>query len=84
MVFIWPGTEMVMTPPQLHIQVEVLFKAFMLPIISMGDPGDHCWVVTGMHGIGVSTPNAAAVAAATMGLARQLHMPNGMMFTMGK
>ena len=36
-----------------------------------------------MHGIGVSTPSAAAVAAATVGLAMLLHIPNGIMFTNG-
>jgi hypothetical protein len=36
-----------------------------------------------MHGMGVSTPSAAAVAAATAGLAGQVHMPKDMMFTMG-
>jgi hypothetical protein len=37
-----------------------------------------------MHGMGVSTPNAAAVAAATEGFAGDMHTPNGMMFTMGR
>jgi hypothetical protein len=45
-------------------------------------PGVH-GVVTGTQGIGVSTPNAAAVAAATVGFARLVHMPNGAMFTIG-
>lgn len=36
-----------------------------------------------MQGIGVSTPEAAAVAEATVGLASDMHMPNGMMFTIG-
>lgn len=36
-----------------------------------------------MHGIGVSAPNAAAVAAATIGLANELHIPNGGMFNIG-
>ena len=36
-----------------------------------------------MQGMGVSTPSAAAVAAATVGLAGLLHMPNGMMLTIG-
>jgi hypothetical protein len=36
-----------------------------------------------MHGIGVRTPIAAAVAAATIGFAGDMHMPNGMIFTMG-
>jgi hypothetical protein len=49
--------------------------------IAMGDPGTH-GVVTGVHGIGVSTP-AAAVAAATAGFASDEHMPNGGMFVPG-
>jgi hypothetical protein len=36
-----------------------------------------------MHGMGVSTPRAAAVAAATVGFAGEMHMPNGMIFTIG-
>jgi hypothetical protein len=36
-----------------------------------------------MHGIGVNTPKAAAVAAATMGLAGEMHAPNGMILTNG-
>jgi len=39
--------------------------------------------VTGMHGIGVSAPIAAAVAAATVGFAIELHVPNGITFTIG-
>jgi hypothetical protein len=36
-----------------------------------------------MQGIGVNTPKAAAVAAATVGLAIDIHIPNGGMFTKG-
>jgi hypothetical protein len=36
-----------------------------------------------MHGCGVSTPIAADVAAATCGLASDVHMPNGMMLVIG-
>lgn len=39
--------------------------------------------MTGTQGIGVSVPIAAAVAEATVGLARDWHIPNGMMLTMG-
>jgi hypothetical protein len=46
-------------------------------------PGVHGEVVAGMHGIGVKTPSAAAVAAATVGFAILMHMPNGAMFTIG-
>jgi hypothetical protein len=40
-------------------------------------------VVFGIHGMGVSTPKAAVVAAATVGFDRDIHMPKGNMFTMG-
>src|SRR5580698_10940198 len=50
---------------------------------TVGAPGTHGATVIGMQGIGVSTPMAAAVAAATMGLAGDMHIPNGMMFTIG-
>ena len=36
-----------------------------------------------MHGMGVSTPIAAAVAAATVGLDGLLHIPNGVILTIG-
>ena len=36
-----------------------------------------------MHGWGVSTPNAAAVAAATCGFLGEEHMPNGARFAIG-
>jgi hypothetical protein len=36
-----------------------------------------------MQGCGVSTPSAAAVAAATCGLLGLMHIPNGMMFIIG-
>ena len=39
--------------------------------------------VTGTQGIGVSTPDAAAVADATAGLEGVMHMPNDMMLTKG-
>ena len=37
------------------------------PHCTIGDPGIHGAVVAGLHGRGVSTPRAAAVAAATLG-----------------
>jgi hypothetical protein len=36
-----------------------------------------------MHGIGVRTPKAAAVAAATIGFAGLIHIPNGSTLTIG-
>src|SRR5438552_16581734 len=64
------------------MHLEVLFSAGIPPIMQVGEPGAH-GTVTGMQGIGVSTPRAAAVAAATIGLAIEKHMPNGGMFTIG-
>ena len=43
----------------------------------------HGAAVAGRQGIGVRTPSAAAVAAATIGLAGLEHMPNGATFTIG-
>src|SRR4051812_40374475 len=71
-----------MTPPQLHIHLEVLFKAGGPPILHPIEPGTQ-GTVTGMQGMGVKTPSAAAVAAATVGLAIDVHMPNGGMLVMG-
>ena len=79
----WPGKPMEMTPPQVHMQVQVLFRAGMPPIMVVAAPGVHGLVVTGMQGIGVRTPRAAAVADATVGLAIDMHMPNGGMLVIG-
>ncbi|MEG2666915.1 MAG: hypothetical protein RSA02_07925 [Bacteroidales bacterium] len=49
----------------------------------MGAPGAHGAVVAGIQGIGVNTPKAAAVDAATVGFAKELHIPNGIIFTRG-
>ena len=78
-----PGWTTVITPPQVHISVEVLFSAGMLPSSTVGEPTTQGAGVTGTHGIGVNTPIAAAVAAATAGLLGVMHMPNGMILTMG-
>src|SRR6516225_8776344 len=51
--------------------------------MKVGVPGAQGPGKTGTQGMGVSTPSAAAVAAATVGLAGLLHMPNGGMFTIG-
>jgi hypothetical protein len=46
-------------------------------------PGAQGPVGEGKQGCGVRTPMAAAVAAATLGLAGLVHIPKGMMFIMG-
>ena len=78
-----PGTLICMTPAHMHMSLASLFNAGMLPINTVGLPTIQGAVVAGTQGIGVSTPSAAAVAAATVGLAMLEHMPNGMMLTKG-
>ena len=51
--------------------------------LASGEPGTHGAMVMGMQGMGVNTPSAAAVAAITIGLAMDWHMPKGMMFNIG-
>ena len=70
-------------PAQLHNNLELLFNAGLLPTSTVGEPGAQGAVVTGKHGCGVSTPKAAAVAAATIGLAIDWHMPKGNIFIIG-
>jgi len=77
-----PGKPIWIMPPHAQVHIEVLLRAGMPPIITVGEPGVQ-GMVTGIHGIGVSTPRAAAVAAATVGLAMDMHMPNGGMLTIG-
>ena len=68
----------------MHISVLLASNAGIGPNNTVGGPpGIHGAAVAGIHGIGVNTPNAAAVAAATMGLAMLLHMPKVGMFTNG-
>jgi hypothetical protein len=81
--FICPGLVIWITPPQLHISVFPAINAGLLAIITLLEPGAHGAVVNGTHGIGVNTPAAAVVADATVGLARDWHMPNGKMLVMG-
>lgn len=78
-----PGWVIWITPPQLHTNFDVEFKAGTFPINTVGDPGAQGAAVAGTHGIGVSTPAAAVVAAATVGFAGQQHMPNVTKLTIG-
>lgn len=55
----------------------MLLRAGKGPMVTVGEPGIQGAVVTGIQGIGVKTPNAAAVAEATVGFARDVHMPKG-------
>jgi len=65
------------------VQVLVLLSAGIPPTITVGDPAVHGAGVVGTHAAGVKTPNFAAVAAATVGFAIELHNGNGVMLTTG-
>src|SRR3546814_12620263 len=67
----------------MHMHLQVLSSVGRLPSSTVGAPGTHGDVVAGMQGIGVSTPIAAEVAEATVGFASEVHMPNGMTFSIG-
>lgn len=67
----------------MHINLQLLSSAGWLPSITVGTPGTQGELVAGMHGTGVSTPRAAAVAAATIGLVGVVHMPKGKILTKG-
>jgi hypothetical protein len=51
--------------------------------MTVAEPGTHGAGVTGTQGIGVNTPNAPAVAAATVGFASEVHIPKGIILTNG-
>ena len=72
-----------MTPPHWHINLQLLFKAGFLAIMTVGEPGAQGAGVTGTQGMGVSTPRAAVVALATVGLDNEVHIPKGMIFFIG-
>ncbi len=74
---------MLTVPAHMHMHVDVLLRMGMLPSSTVGEPGIQGAAVAGMQGMGVNTPSAAAVAAATIGFAGEMHMPNGMMFIIG-
>ena len=68
--------------PVTHAFARVIYCWFP-PTNTVGDPGAQGAAVTGTQGIGVKTPNAAAVAAATCGFAMEVHIPKGMILTIG-
>src|SRR5688572_2696645 len=80
---ICPGMDTEIIPPHRQVSFETSSSAGMFASSTVAAPGAHGATVFGMHGIGVRTPSAAAVAAATVGLAGLVHMPNGMMLTIG-
>ena len=76
------GVVIEICPPKAHMHLLDASSAGMPRRSTVATPGVQ-GVVTGTQGIGVSTPSAAAVAAATVGLAGERHMPNVGMFTIG-
>ena len=82
-VRIAPGTVTVMTPPQEQLHVLGAVSAGRPPIKVRVATGTHGPMGVGTQGIGVSTPRAAAVADATDGFAKELHIPKGGMFVIG-
>ena len=78
-----PACEMEISPAHIQLSLQLLFSAGMLAIKTSSVPGVHGATVTGTQGMGVSTPIAAEVAAATSGLASEEHIANGGIFTMG-
>jgi hypothetical protein len=70
-------------PPHEHINLQLLFKAGILPSITVAEPGIHGAAVAGTQGIGVSTPIAAEVDAATVGFANEVHIAKGGILTKG-
>lgn len=75
-----PGLVMDICPPQVHIHLLLLVSAGMFITFTIALPGAQGAGITGTHGIGVSTPIAADVAAETVGLAIERHMPKVGMF----
>ena len=73
---------MEMFPPHAHMHLQLSSRAGIIHTFSW-PPGAQGPVMTGMQGIGVSTPQAAAVAEATVGLDIDWHIPKGLMLTIG-
>lgn len=79
----WPGNVTDIIPPQAQMSFEFTFTAGRFLIKTLGFPGAQGAGILGMHGIGVSTPMAAEVAAATVGFAKDIQFPKGIMFSRG-
>lgn len=62
-------------PPHVHIHLLLSVNAGMFITFTWALPGAQGAAITGTHGIGVSTPIAAEVAADTVGLAMDRHIP---------
>jgi hypothetical protein len=74
---------MLITPPKLHISFDDSLRPGLPPTITVGDPAAQGPAGAGVQGMGVKTPRAAAVAAATAGFARLVHIAKGFTLTKG-
>ncbi len=83
MLGICPSVVKRMAPPHIQVHILLFVSAGWPCTIHCGLPGIHGATIAGTQGMGVSTPCAAAVADATVGFDKVLHMPKGSMFTMG-
>ena len=72
----------VTVPPYMHMHLHSLVKQGLPFAMTVLLEGSHVPVVFGTQGCGVRTPSAAAVADATAGFARLLHIPKLWMLTM--
>lgn len=70
-----PAEPTVTTPPQAQVHCDASSKALTPAIVTRADPGDH-GDSTGWQGCGTSA-GLPALAAATCGLAGDMHIPNG-------
>lgn len=77
------GVTMEIVPPHMHWHVDVTSTQGRPPIWADTEPAVHGAPVAGMHGWGVSTPSAAAVAVDTCGLPGLMHMPKVGMLVSG-
>jgi hypothetical protein len=73
----------VIVPCDVHMHWSLSMSAARPPTVTVAEPGVQGLVVFGMHGAGVWTPRAAAVAAMTAGSLGELHIPNVGMFVIG-
>ena len=77
------GIKTLITPPYAHMQIDDSVSAGWLAIMVVIAPGIHGAVVAGVQVPGVSTPSAADVCAAVIGLVSDVHNPNGAMLSIG-
>jgi hypothetical protein len=72
-----------MSPAYEQFNIQLASSIGMPPKKTEADPGLHGPAGAGMHGMGVRTPRAAAVAAATAGFARLIQTPKEGTFSIG-